>query len=69
MADSELDKLEQRVGDLLAMLERLREENHSLRDRQEQLAAERAQLIQRNELVRARVEAMISRLKTMEQMP
>ena len=69
MIESELERLERRVGELLALCQRLREENRSLQDRQEQLATERAQLIQRNELVRARVEAMISRLKSMEQMP
>ncbi|HYW91136.1 MAG TPA: TIGR02449 family protein [Gammaproteobacteria bacterium] len=67
MAESELEKLERQVDELLALCRRLRDENRSLRDRQEQLATERAHLIQRNELVRARVEAMISRLKSMEQ--
>ncbi|HYW02488.1 MAG TPA: TIGR02449 family protein [Gammaproteobacteria bacterium] len=69
MTESELERLERRVGELLALCQQLREENRSLQDRQEQLATERAQLIQRNELVRARVEAMISRLKSMEQIP
>jgi len=38
-----------------------------LRQRQETLTAERAGLLQKNEQVRARVEAMIGRLKSMEQ--
>ena len=38
-----------------------------LRNRQDMLTAERATLLQKNEQVRGRVEAMISRLKAMEQ--
>jgi cell division protein ZapB len=37
-----------------------------LRHRQDNLANERASLMQRNEQVRTRVEAMIGRLKTLE---
>ncbi len=47
----------------------LQEENKSLRQRQDSLIAERATLLQKNEQVRARVEAMIGRLKAMEQNP
>ena len=45
----------------------LQEENRSLRHSQEQLATERAQLLARNEQARSRVEAMIMRLKSLEQ--
>jgi len=45
----------------------LQEENRSLRHSQEQLATERAQLMARNEQARSRVEAMILRLKSLEQ--
>ena len=48
------------------MVGRLREENRALRQRQDSLASERAALVQKNEQVRNRVEAMIGRLKTME---
>ena len=44
----------------------LKEENRALRQRQDNLIAERANLLQKNEQVRARVEAMIGRLKAME---
>jgi cell division protein ZapB len=37
-----------------------------LRQRHESLAGERATLLQKNEQVRTRVEAMIGRLKTLE---
>lgn len=67
--EQELRKLEARVDELVAVCQRLKEENHSLRDHQEAVLAERASLLQRNEQVRARVEAMITRLKAMEQNP
>jgi len=64
--DAELARLESRLQELLATVETLREENRALRQRQESLAAERSVFAQRNDQVRARVEAMIGRLKTME---
>jgi cell division protein ZapB len=64
--DFDLDALEQQVEELLRLCQRLREENTSLRARQETLVAERAELIEKTELARSRVESMISRLKSME---
>jgi cell division protein ZapB len=46
--------------------QQLKEENRSLKQRQDSLMADRANLLQKNEQVRARVEAMIGRLKAME---
>jgi cell division protein ZapB len=63
---TELAQLERRIEELLVTVEALREENRALRQRQETLAAERSAFAQRNDQVRARVEAMIGRLKTME---
>lgn len=63
----DLNALESRVEDLLGALKRLREENRSLRASQESLVAERASLVAKNEQARTRVEAMISRLKSLEQ--
>ena len=64
--DQELKTLEARISDLLAVCKHLQEENHSLRNRQDSLISERAGLLQKNEQVRAKVEAMIGRLKAME---
>ncbi|PZN35151.1 MAG: TIGR02449 family protein, partial [Proteobacteria bacterium] len=52
--------------ELLAVVAQLKEENRALRQRQETLMTERATLLQKNEQVRTRVEAMIGRLKAME---
>jgi cell division protein ZapB len=65
--ETELRRLEQRVDELVALLAALREENRALRLRQDSSSVERAGLLQKNEQVRARVEAMIGRLRTMEQ--
>jgi cell division protein ZapB len=64
--DLELARLEKRIEELMASIETLREENRALRQRHESLTTDRAGLLQKNEQVRARVEAMIGRLKTME---
>jgi cell division protein ZapB len=65
--DVELRRLEKRLEELVAMCRQLQEENHSLRHRQDVLVAERASLLHKNEQARGRVEAMIGRLKGMEQ--
>jgi cell division protein ZapB len=64
--DAELKRLERRVDDLVAIVSQLKEENRALHQRQETLSSDRANLLQKNEQVRARVEAMIGRLKAME---
>jgi cell division protein ZapB len=65
--DLELKRLEKRLDELVVICKKLQEENESLRMRQDSLTAERATLLQKNEQVRGRVEAMITRLKAMEQ--
>jgi len=65
--EHELRRLEQRVDALVGVCDQLQSENRSLKQRQDTLTTERATLLQKNEQVRARVEAMIGRLKAMEQ--
>jgi len=64
--ETELRGLERRIEELVATLRHMKDENRALRQRQDSLASERAALVQKNEQVRTRVEAMIGRLKTME---
>jgi conserved hypothetical protein TIGR02449 len=59
--------LEQRVARLIALCDQLRNENRVLLQSQESLNAERAALLEKNDTARARIEAMISRLKALEQ--
>ncbi len=61
------ERLERRLEDLIVTVAQIKEENRALRQRQDALTSERASLLQKNEQVRARVEAMIGRLKSMEQ--
>jgi cell division protein ZapB len=65
--EHELKRLEKRVDALVSVCDQLQDENKSLKQRQDVLTSERANLLQKNEQVRARVEAMIGRLKAMEQ--
>ena len=62
-------RLERRLDELLVICRQLQDENVSLKSRQDSLIGERAKLIQMNDQVRSRVEAMINRLKAMEQPP
>jgi cell division protein ZapB len=63
---NEIAALSEQLDRLIEMVRKLTEENRSLRQSQEHLASERAGLIARNEQARSRVEAMIQRLKTLE---
>ena len=56
-----------RIDELVLLARRLQDENRSLRQSQEALASERANLLAKNEQARSRVEAMISRLRALEQ--
>jgi len=66
VTEQELRKLEVRLEELVNTITRLKEENRSLRNQQESMVTERAGLIEKSEMARTRVEAMINRLKAME---
>ncbi|MCF6353825.1 MAG: TIGR02449 family protein [Candidatus Polarisedimenticolaceae bacterium] len=63
----DLKKLEVRVEELIRACTQLKDENHSLRSQQDSLMAERADLIEKTELAKNRVEGIIMRLKSMEE--
>jgi cell division protein ZapB len=65
--EQSLLSISQRLDRLLELCRTLQDENRSLRHSQEQLASERANLMAKKEQARSRVEAMISRLKSLEQ--
>ena len=67
MNASDLDVLERRLGELFDRCEVLSRENHALSQLQSSWTVERAKLIEKNELAKSKVEAMISRLKSLEQ--
>ncbi len=64
---TDLRDISARLDRLLELCSKLSEENRSLRLSQEQLTTERANLLAKNEQARSRVEAMITRLKSLEQ--
>lgn len=65
-APLDLAMLEARVDELARRIAFMTHENDSLRVQHQQLVTERAQLVQKTELARSRVEAMIVRLKALE---
>lgn len=72
MADMEntrnnVKRLEQQINRLVARCEQLEQENRVLQSRQDDLMVERAGLLSRTEQARSRVEAMINRLRSLEQ--
>jgi cell division protein ZapB len=62
----DLDLLTLRVEELIRLCDRLREENNRLKAVQIQLQAAQARLTDKNDLARAKLESMITRLKTLE---
>jgi cell division protein ZapB len=66
MDDLDLKKLETRVDELIKAVGRLQQENKTLRDSQTHLITERTDLIDKTEMARTKVEAMIKRLKALE---
>ena len=63
----EIKDLEQKLDQLIELYLSVRTENETLKSKQEALVQEKAHLLEKTTLARNRVEAMISRLKTMGQ--
>ena len=66
MADKQFQILEQKIDELVALCSELNRENRVLKADSEGWHRERQDLMDKNELARTRVEAMINRLRTME---
>ena len=67
VSEEELRRLEIRIDELINTCEQLKEENRLLRAQQQSYSGERATLLDKQEQARTRVEAMINRLKALEQ--
>ncbi|MDX9873282.1 MAG: TIGR02449 family protein [Spongiibacteraceae bacterium] len=61
-----LKQLERKIDDLIQLCDQLNRENRELKAEAYNWQQEREQLVQKTELARTRVEAMIARLKAME---
>ena len=66
-AIAELRAIRLDVERMVVLVQRLGEENRALRQANEQMAGERSALLAKSEQARSRVEAMIARLKSLEQ--
>ena len=66
MADNALKDLENKVEELIALCQELNKENRALKAEVAGWREERKDLLDKNELARSKVEAMIDRLRTME---
>ncbi len=63
---TELESLEAKLDTLIAQYNLIKNENKSLKVKQDALVKEKAKLLEKTTLAKARVEAMIARLKAME---
>jgi cell division protein ZapB len=66
MTRTTLSALEAQLDRLIQHCEQLSRENRKLRDQESGWMRERTRLIEKNELARTRVEAVITRLKSLE---
>jgi cell division protein ZapB len=66
MSDELLLSLETKLDRLILLTSRLQQENAELKARESAWHQERVRLIEKNELARSRVEAMITHLKSLD---
>ena len=62
----DINELEIKLEELIQRFNSVQNENTTLKVKQDELVKEKAKLVEKTNLARTRVEAMISRLKTME---
>lgn len=67
MEFKELSMLSKKVDDLIVLCHRLRQENRILHEGEQAWKQDRSNLTEKNEMARAKVEAMIVRLRAIEQ--
>lgn len=67
MDDQPITTLEQKIDELIKFCEALNNENNALKSKASNWALERSRLVEKNEIARVKVEAMITRLKSLEQ--
>ena len=67
MADTQLKKLESKIDELISLCSDLNRENQSLKADSASWHNERQSLVDKSDLARTKVEAMLKRLKLMEQ--
>tara|TARA_B110000046_G_scaffold185766_1_gene229162 strand:+ start:2944 stop:3147 length:204 start_codon:yes stop_codon:yes gene_type:complete len=63
MIDSDI--FEQKLDHLIELCQQLKRENQVLREREAGLVGERGDLLEKNEIARQKIEAMINRLRNL----
>jgi cell division protein ZapB len=66
MADNPLKALESKIDQLIALCNELNRENQALKAEASRWELERQDLIDKNEMARGKVEAVLDRLRAME---
>lgn len=66
MDERQLRSLERKIDELIELCDQLDRENRELKSDAQNWRAEREQLIEKTDTARAKVEAMIQRLRTLE---
>ena len=61
-----IQKLEQRISDMIALCEKMGRENELLKNDQQLLRQEFGALQEKNKIARGRVEQIVARLKSLE---
>ncbi len=67
MNNKPLKSIETKIDDLIRLCDQLNDENRLLKNKEDGWLNERSSLIEKNEQAKLKVEAMISRLKALEQ--
>ena len=62
---TETDNVEQKLDQLIELCQQLKRENQTLLEREAGLIGERSELIEKHEMARQKIEAMINRLRSM----
>lgn len=63
MSKTEMEQVEAKLDELIGLCSRLEQENATLRAKEDSWHQERLRLLEKNDIARKRVEAMIERLK------
>ena len=67
MEEMDFSALETKVDELVALCDALVQENQKLREEQQAWQAERTLLTERNDLAKTKIDAMIDRLKNLDE--
>ena len=67
MKETDFIALDQKIEYLVALCQKLQTENHRLQLQDKTWRAEKTQLMEKNDLARHKVEAMIGRVRALEQ--